>query len=282
MEPLIKFIDKDHSYWRGDRQLPSVSAVSEKFQEPFDTNFFAHMEAFKQLDRANYDILKSSYGWDNPLLLSKLLDGYDKKAIDAIVKATIKEWDDYSDLRKGVGTEIHNKRERRSYEAGFERNPWTNKSTRVMVFAKTYDNQSVVDDLSKLPDGCYLELLVFDLKYGYCGQVDKMFIETHGKERWVFIDDYKTDKTISKSSIYSPYKRIRPKLKYPFNWMQDCNFSLYTVKMGLYAFTMERAGFVIKGIRITHIDLENNEAETYHEVKYHSALMKRALDHVFK
>ena len=74
-------------------------------------------------------------------------------------------------------------REERSYAQGWEINPYTGTKLRVHRFEKKYDNQSIVDNLIDLPDGCYPELLIWDLEYGICGQEDKVYIETkYGKK----------------------------------------------------------------------------------------------------
>lgn len=72
----------------------------------------------------------------------------------------------------------------------------------------------------------------------------------------VSILDWKTDKSIERYSF--GYTRGRPAemLKPPFDSWHNCNFSIYSVQLSIYAWMLERQGFIVDSCTIAHVDKE--------------------------
>lgn len=79
----------------------------------------------------------------------------------------------------------------------------------------------------------------------------------------VSILDWKTDKSIERYSF--GYTRGRPAemLKPPFDSWHNCNFSIYSVQLSIYAWMLERQGFVVDSCTIAHVDKETLELSYY-------------------
>jgi len=81
------------------------------------------------------------------------------------------------------------------------------------------------------------------------GQADKVFIKTDEEtgERYVYIDDYKTNKKIKKSNYFQ-------KMLPPLSHLDDCHYNHYRMQISTYAWMLEQFGFIIKGTAFTHFN----------------------------
>ena len=68
-------------------------------------------------------------------------------------------------------------------------------------------------------------------------------------------------------------------MKFPLNNIQDSNYWHYALQLSLYAYLLQtlRPEFVIKGLKLIHIDREQKETE--YEVPYLKDDVERMLKH---
>jgi len=113
-----------------------------------------------------------------------------------------------------------------------------------------------IEDLYLLPDGLYNELLIWNNELGIAGQADRVIIYTEGEDRFVFIEDWKTNKEIKNYNYLN--KRdgtpvINEYLLAPVNHLCNCNYNLYQLQLNLYGYLLTQFGFKIKGGKIIHV-----------------------------
>ena len=71
-------------------------------------------------------------------------------------------------------------------------------------------------------------------------------------------------------------------MKYPLNNLQDCTFNHYACQLSLYAYMLQQINpnFEIKGLKIIHIDRNENETEL--DVPYLKDEVEKMLKHYKK
>jgi hypothetical protein len=119
------------------------------------------------------------------------------------------------------------------------------------------DPKLILDYYKDLPDGVYPELLLWHNKSMTSGTADRVIIETIGSERWVTIEDYKTNKEI-KNYNYLDKRTGKPVVnKYmlaPFENLCNCNYWHYQIQLNIYGYMLEAFGFRIRGGSIIHTE----------------------------
>jgi hypothetical protein len=212
----IHFDDSSHTYrniW-GDVYTSSTQLVS-KFKQPFDGPKIAAAYAKKNGGTPEY--------W-------------------------LAEWDRIRDTACDRGTEFHKQKEERILAM-----------QRMAMYGRLYEvwesrkGEAAVDELRNLPDGLHVELLLWDHDAKIAGQADIVAIETDpatGK-RFVDIDDHKTNKKIDRES-YCHWRDGHRMMLPPVAHLMDCNFQHYELQLSVYAWILERAGFVPRRVQFTH------------------------------
>ena len=261
--PVIRFFKEDHKYLsRDDHRLKSVNQLISEYDSPFEGNYWLLHSAIKDQLPDWKTLRKEKFGHWKPNteeMLCEMAQYLDYDELFAGIEKYKLEWEAERNRASLQGTEFHDQQEQASYERGYEISPWTEKKYPVIVSEKDYDNQSVADDLSKLEDGFYAELLVF---WGpVCGQADKVFIETEGGVRYVDIDDYKTNKKI-KTPIFTYFKE-------PLAHIPSNHVTKYGLAISTYAFILEQWGFQIRNLAFTHYKKYDLETSKIYPLDYY-------------
>lgn len=116
-------------------------------------------------------------------------------------------------------------------------------------------NTDGVQDLYSLPDGVYVEMLLWNDYFKIAGKADKVIIQTINGIRYVEIIDYKTSKTITDYNYIRSdgVKIVSEKLLAPLNNITNCNYNVYQLQLNIYAWMLVQFGFVLKGGCIIHV-----------------------------
>lgn len=279
-EPLIRFYDADHSYWHGDNKLLSVSGLWKNYKHDFDSHHYAMAHAYEVVAPERAKEVFYTHGKDNKTALKILEKEYSKELTQPHYEAVLQKWKDMSFEATERGTAYHLMRELRSYRQGFEINPYTGTSLPVRKYDKKYDNESLAEDLYDLPDGCYPELLIFNLEYGLVGQEDRVWIETIQGKRYAYSRDYKTDKVIKKG-FYNKRTKSFTRLKRPVSHLIDSTINFYSLKISTYSWMLEQFGYVIGGQGFEHIVDTATDKEFVYECRYRKAEVEAVLKHFF-
>lgn len=270
MEPLVIFRDSDHTYWSKGKQLQSVSGLFKKYIPEFDTDFISKRNVIKEQFPDEYEKIKNkikaidkNLWWENPILPSLFPD---QELLEERAKIVVAKWKEKADASRARGTMFHVKQEKEDLEIGRVINEYNGTSFKVMDFDKTYENESICDNMYDLPDGYYPELLVFNLEHGLAGQEDRVFIKTIGNKRLIWCGDLKTDETIEETPTFFTKKLLKP-----LNHLYDMNSVVYSLKGSAYAWMLEKAGFVVGGISISSVKIDDDLeilSKTVHKLPY--------------
>lgn len=133
-----------------------------------------------------------------------------------------------------------------------------------------------------LEKGVYPEFLISvaskDNILRVSGQIDLLVVDGYD----IIIIDYKTNKSIDKTSYYDKSKKSNIMMKYPLDNLQDCNFNHYQLQLSLYAYMLQQINpeYNIKSLKIIHIDHDNKQHE--YECEYLKNDVERMLKHYKK
>lgn len=260
----VVFFSDSHTYWHGDRQLKSMGKCLSKYQPPYNEDYWLTHTAFKDLFGDEYMEHYRSFGVMTPPA-EELYLPFIRQISPTKFMECKKKWKDVWKRKNNEanfkGTRFHDEMEMECYLKGYSENRWDGQPYPVKKYEKEYPNESLMLDLYKLPDGCYPELLVFDLKNGIAGQADLVYIETKGKNRYIDIDDYKTNEK-------KPAKSSPERLWDPFEDFYNSKHQIYTFQMGGYAKLLERFGFIVRNVGYTWYKNYDKTKPTYIDVDY--------------
>jgi hypothetical protein len=214
----VYFLDDTHSYISVNdpsKKYLSVSGFAKKLVEPFNEEYWA---LYKALEACGYSIKKanvgSSYWIDNKLVYMKDANKLPMtKTTPEIIKS---EWNAKRDKGTTVGTHIH-----KVYEDN-----WRGKrhgSKYDVIYDFTIKNPHII--------AIDTEIIVGDEELGIMGQIDALTANL--KEKELQIRDLKTDDEIKFSNPYQ-------KMFAPFDYLDDCNFNQYMIKINMYAYLFEK------------------------------------------
>lgn len=175
-------------------------------------------------------------------------DEKDKKEIYVGMskKEIINYWQKINDEANEYGTHIHE-----LIEQYLLKNKW--------FFPSNEFDKKVIKEFEKLNvdlGSSYCpEKVVFSEKYEIAGSVD-LLIDID--DEFFDIGDHKTNKVIN---YYSPFKQL---LKPPFDYLQDCQYVIYTLQLSIYAllYSMETG----KRCRQIWISYWNKEYESWEKI----------------
>ena len=270
MDPKVIFRAKDHSYWLGSgpiegrTKLRSVNTLWGKYMTSFDSELGYSRGALAYVIGYN-KFWKGYWPRDAKIKTEADLKKFYGKYMDDLyyeLRSLIKsEWD-YGNV---LGTALHDEFEERAYTNGYVVNPFDGKKYETKKIEKQYDNQSVVDDLWDLEDGCYPELVVWHENSLGCGQVDLPFIRTIDGIRYVDIFDLKSNGGVDKETGEKKREEItKLKKKYlgkgkghlectgPLKGLYDCKRVTYQGQLSMYGRCMEEAGYICENVGIGH------------------------------
>lgn len=257
MSDKVVFFDSDHSYWVGDRQIPSVGKYMSQFFPEFNGNYWMKHKAMTDVVGEEYTKHFRSFKQPSPdeyLLFNKFSSNVDPLEYDS----RIKHYDDLWGRKRAEsafkGTKFHAKMENKFFKNKLMPNPWDGQNYPVKKYKKEYDNESLCDNLYDLPDGGYPELLIFDPNKTVAGQADMVFIKTIDDIRYVSINDWKTNEK-------KPPKSSPDKMNAPFEHMPASKHNRYLFQINFYAYLLSLHGFVPKNLAYEHVT-NYNEYET--------------------
>lgn len=260
----IVFFSDDHSYWHGNRRLSSVGSIIKNIVPKFQEDYWIIHTALKNLFGDEYKKHYSSFKKFGPpanLLFTPFLSKVNSTDFYNEKKRVKEIWHRKRNESAFNGSNFHDMMEKEAYRARKLHNPWLNRDFVVKKRKKYYDNESWGLDLSKLKDGAYLELLVFDLNWGIAGQVDMAYIETIDGVRYVDINDHKTNEK-------KPSKSAPERCKAPFQDQYASTHFKYTLQLNTYALLMQQHGFTPRNMGYTHYKDYDPDAADLVEVEH--------------
>ena len=209
------------------------------------------------------DTMKPPMKW-----LVELANGLGGEEFFKFKEAIKQEWLD----SQTNGTKFHDEREEELYKNGFALNPWDNFEYPVKQFDKEHDNQSLVEDLYTLEDGCYPELLVWLPVGNICimGQIDVPYLGTESGNRFADVDDYKTNKKMSRSSSEKYFE--------PFTHLDTSKITNYSLQMSGYMYILENWGYKPRNLALTHYTNYDPTTGKRYELKYYRDEIKQMFE----
>ncbi len=265
---MIIFSEKEHKYihLESGNVLKGWTSLIKNYTEPFDMENQAICSAYSNYLGKTYRGIKFGRmaGASTADLAAYFLREYPDMPPHFIDEIKY-EWN-YAAI---LGSELHLKAENRSYERGYEINPFDDKKYKTIKLPKQYDNQSLADCLYDLEDGYYPELLVWDFtmpqEHTPVTMIDGPFIETVGKIRYIDTNDWKTN-----GSIWAGKDR---KMKGPLSSLYDNTEEKYKLQACFGAKLMATHGFVPRDCGFTHVkEYDLNKTKLYY-TKYNHELM---------
>ena len=272
------YSDEEHVYInkKDNSRYISVTTLINKYSEEFDEDFWSSYKALEEImDGDTFSILKKALLATkkfNPKILKKFqideeLFAQKKAEIIAQYNATRNEACEY-------GTAEHLRKELSFYgKHDFDFGRYGYKD-----LSGEYDCKKNYYELD-LERGVYPEFLIAvtsrDGILKVSGQIDCLI--KNGNE--ITILDWKTNKEIKKESFYNRSTKQHQMMKFPLNNIQDSNYWHYALQLSLYAYLLQtlHPEFVIKGLKLIHIDREQKETE--YEVPYLKDDVERMLKH---
>lgn len=206
----VTFDEASHTYTNmHNRKYTSATTLISKYKQPFEAQKIATAYAKKHGGTAEYWIKE-----------------WAKKGADACAK----------------GTKFHKKKEDTMLSsAGIVSDTGYTPVNNINAFTEPNI------DYTKLPNGVYPEMLLWNHYFEIAGLADIVTIE----DGYFDIDDYKTNKKIEQISYFHPktgYKRM----KYPISHLMDCNFQHYELQISIYAFILEEMGLKPRKLMFHH------------------------------
>jgi hypothetical protein len=244
----VVFFKDSHTYWHGDTKLNSVGSWIKRYYPPFQESYWLTHKVLTKLIGQEYTDHYRSFKRFNPpadVLYPKFMKKVSPSDFERERRILLDQWGRKREEAAFNGSNFHDKMEAEAYAAGELWNPWEDEVMGVHHRNKSYDNESDGLDLSKLDDGCHLELLLFDLELGVAGQADIVFIKTIGKKRHVWINDHKTNE--KKPSKSSPEYCLPP-----FRDQYASTHFKYTLQLNSYGFLLERHKFHVEKLGYTY------------------------------
>lgn len=231
MNPIVKFIEKNHKYVSVDpndgREWTSVTTAVSKFKPPFEKDRIAEKCSKNK---------KSKWYGNTPEQIKELWEKESKYATD-------------------LGSWYHNQRERDILEfSSIER-----EGIPLPIYNSTYSNDGEkYAPEQKLTPGIYPEHFVYLKSAGICGQVDRAEVV----KGYVNIYDYKTNKEIKTESYQSwdgSYKMMLP----PLDHIMDCNYYHYALQLSMYMYIILKHNPKLKPgkMQIDHIVFKSSYDE---------------------
>lgn len=272
---MIIFSESDHSYIHKEtnNKLTGWTSLIKMYTQPFDKDNQLICSAYKLLlgDEEYNKFVKSKFKrlYDLPQKeVAESLSSHYNYDVSSLIDEINYEWE-YSNIN---GSKFHKEMETKSLESGKEINPFTEEEYKTIILPKEFDNQSLRDNLYDLEDGFYPELLVWDNTMGQdksvVTQIDKAFIKTVGKKRFIDCDDYKTLKN-------KPYESKSKKMLYPLDSVYDNTAEKYKMQVCFGGKLMSTFGFTPRYFGFTHyINYDVNKSKMY-LAKYDTELMDR-------
>lgn len=230
------FYPENHTYVnRMGVNYQPVTSFIHSFCEEEDWDAIAQKFIDKRTPQQIVDEISSKY----KLPISVV---YEKFKTDGINVKTVQYfWDLEKNRACNDGSNFHNEQE---------------ELDKIHNSAKSNVDTDYIYDLYQLNDGIYTELMIWDDDYLICGKSDRVTIRTVNGNRYIKIEDYKTNKELKINYNYINKKNNIPVInKYmmnPIEHLVDCNYVHYCLQLSLYGFLLERKGFIVSDLELLH------------------------------
>jgi len=144
------------------------------------------------------------------------------------------DWETKEEIGTMVGTMIHEGKEKELINTV---NPYFRGIPHKIIQCPIREGRKVSIEITKLENNtCYPEIILHSEKEKVAGQADVVYV-TDG---YVHLRDYKTDKEIEFGGFCTP-SGLPETLKAPVSHLEDCNYSLYSLKMSTYMYMILQA-----------------------------------------
>lgn len=289
---MIVFNEENHSYYNNvdNYYYKSVTQVISAYKEKFDDNYWSLYNAGRRLlqipddeaskKRYSGKLLNAGLDFGNKTeynlrqaLKVVLQEKYNLLGAEQLAEKN--RWKDNTKKATDAGTKVHKYKEESLLDFGID----------LDIFGldvKVINLLEEIDNLSKLQDGVYPELMVWNNQFKIAGISDKITIETIGTKRFVDIDDYKTYKKVDTTSYLNKatgeYKKMLP----PVGHIMDCNFIHASLQLSMYGYFLECFGFTIRNIKFTHIIMNEDKTKILGEQPYHCKYLREECISILK
>ena len=271
----ITFSEDGHVYRKDGEVYTSVTTVLSKYKPKFEREHWAAYSAMKRL-LPDFKGIKKKWeaaggAINNPEIIPYMMDYIDDlEKFEETIEIIKKEW--LTENKKAVqkGTVYHLAKEDHAYDRGFEINPFDGKKYKTFEKERIPGyNEAITENLYDLEKGYYPELLIWNDNFKIAGQADKVFVKKGTKYKYVDIDDWKTNKKMSKRGFY--YKNYGTVYMLPpISHIESCNFNFYELQLSMYAYLLEQFGFRVRHLAIHHLNKK-------HDMQYRKAEIEAIL-----
>jgi hypothetical protein len=272
----IFFIADGHSYWLDEtdhlsthkipekqgliKKLSSVSGFYGRFFPEYDRNYWLTYKSLQACDPDVFAEIKKDFKSPKPnpdVFFPHVMSRIDSDSFFDIRQEMAEFWEFKMNNSSFLGTQFHYVQEQKAKDQGFVVNCWTGEKFDLVSWDKRFDNESYSDNLMDLPDGAYVELLLFNLDKGLAGQIDQCFIKTIKKKRYFWLNDFKTNEKIDKSSLDRGLD--------PISHLNASKHTKYSMQASIYAWMLKSAGFI--PVEIGYTKYKNFDENCYENVK---------------
>jgi hypothetical protein len=272
---MITFSENDHVYThkKTGKKLKGWTSLIKRYSKEFNKEEQLIRSAYKiflgdsEYNNSVKNEFKRLYDLDEYPVADFLQSIYgNAKEIEKIKNELNYDWT-YSSIN---GSIFHKNEELKAFENGYVLCPFNNEEYKVINFHKEYDNQSLCDNLYDLEDGFYPELLVWDnsmeQECTVVTQIDRCYIKTIKKERFVSVDDIKTNKR-------RPVADKKNKLLPPLDGYYDNNVDKYKLQVQFGGKLMSTFGFKPLNFCFTHYLNYNIDNKKIYNTNYDKETM---------
>ncbi len=284
-EPSHTYINSIEGYL-----YTSVTTLVGKYKEKFDEEYWSLYNAGRRLLQILDD--EASKKRYSGMLIGAGLDFSNKteynlrQALKVVLQekynllgaeqlAEKNRWKDNTKKATDAGTKVHKYKEESLLDFGID----------LDIFGldvKVINLLEEIDNLSKLQDGVYPELMVWNNQFKIAGISDKITIETIGTKRFVDIDDYKTYKKVDTTSYLNKATGEYKKMLHPVGHIFDCNYIHASLQLSMYGYFLECFGFTIRNIKFTHIIMNEDKTKILGEQPYHCKYLREECISILK
>lgn len=233
----LEFYEENHKYFLNGKELPSVSAITHKFQEEFDSENIAANYALKHgetkeywLDEWKYNSLKAT---TTGTLVHEFAEGYfwlHNQHKDLMPKSCLSKYDKY--FKDIIPTRPKEEAVIKCYK-DLPKDYWF-----VMNETKVYSGLNPIKEMNT--------------EQQYCGTFDLLMYykcPTDDSKSGLIIMDWKTN-----ASLINDFSRNKNKMMYePFSDLYAESLGNYYLQLNLYQIPLEDIGLKVIGRKILHL-----------------------------
>lgn len=260
----VQYNDEQHIYIDKNSGLKciSVTTLIEKFAQPFDEHFWSSVKALEELVGTTKFAETKKKLTATKKFDAKYVVKFGIEAEDFIKKKAeiLQLWKNKNVEACERGTKIHKLHEDANMGG---------QCKELKRYGLGGKFKCITNNKLKVGDqGIYPELLLSRISedgiFRLAGQADLVIID--GKD--VYVLDYKTNRSINKSSYFDSNTKRKQMMQYPLNTIQDSNYWHYAIQLSTYAWMIQMVDptLEIKGLMLIHYDHDNKE--TIYELDY--------------